>query len=100
MGTLKMKVEQTTKQTKEVEVKLPYYSKSPCYLYKVLGVNEAIEITLLDTINHFGISTTSTASAFREGVEPCTEREFEDAFDMALDKLVAAAEKSKTLKTA
>lgn len=100
METLKMKVEETTKQTKEIEVKLPYYSKSSCHYYKVISEHEAIEATILNTINQFGIATTYPSSAFRAGVAQCTEREFEDAFDMALDKLVSAAEKSKTLKTA
>ena len=81
--TIKILIDEVTK--KEVEVSLPYYSKTNCHNYKVVSETKCICVTRL-----FGDNSIAENSA-HFGLDPknklSNEQEFEDAYADALVKL-------------
>jgi hypothetical protein len=70
--TIKIKVQREVKTEEEVEIKLPYYSKSPAFYFKVVSADEAIRTC---NIGVFGIDivVTNAKYAFDHATEITAE---------------------------
>jgi len=88
--TIKRIVKQTHTHTteKEVEITLPYFSKSKTgtYFYKVFGDDSLDAIQVRIDSHLYSIGVTAASNAFNED-EECTEIEFEVAYESALNHL-------------
>ena len=86
--TIKRIVKETHTTEKEVEITLPYYSRSKTgtYFYKVFGDDslDAIQVRIDHLLYSIGI--TASENAFNEDVE-CTEAEFDEAYNTVLNHL-------------
>jgi len=88
MKTIKRTIKEVSTIEKEVEITLPYYSRSESgnYHYKVFGEGslDAIQVRIDHSLYSIGI--TAVSNAFNEDVE-CSESEFEKAYSKVLTHL-------------
>lgn len=71
-----IKIEHSKKESKEVNIELPYYAKNLAHHYKVISQDKVISVSDSYIIK----STVNGCRAFEEGADKCTEEEFEEAF--------------------
>jgi hypothetical protein len=81
--TIKILVDEVTQ--KEVEVALPYYSKTICHNYKV--VSERICIQVCRSFSGDCIQSMGASHGLNPKNEISNEQEFEDAYAEALVKI-------------
>jgi hypothetical protein len=81
--TVKILVDEVTQ--KEVEVALPYYSKTICHNYKV--VSDKICIQVCRSFSGDSIQSINASHGLNPKNEISNEQEFEDAYADALVKL-------------
>lgn len=70
----------------EVEVDLPYFSKSGAYAYKVIDEDTCISVGYHEYI-HASIQESYVSFAFREDNETITEDEFNELFNQTLKRI-------------
>jgi hypothetical protein len=81
-----MKLKLTETITKEVEIELPYFSKSACHFYKVYSDISCITVCTLD--GNLEISQAASSLAFRDGhTEASNEHEFDLAYENVMNAL-------------
>jgi hypothetical protein len=68
METVKIKVQKEVKTSEEVEIKLPYYAKSPAFYFKVINAKEAIRTCSMGVLG-VEIVLTSASYAFDHATE-------------------------------
>ena len=74
METIKIKVQREVKTEEEVEVKLPYYSKSAAFYFKVISAEESIRTC---NIGVFGIDVVVTRAKYAfDDTKEITAEEF------------------------
>lgn len=77
-----MKVEFKEQVVREVDIKLPYYSKDICHFYKILAENHMVQVTETTRENGDGIDEHDfTTMALMKDCIPSTQEEFEAAFN-------------------
>jgi hypothetical protein len=81
----------TTKKTveEELEITLPYFTKTICHYYKVYSDTHCICVTNLAGYNSITIHQSSLA--FGGNYEVCTEQEFLDMFNKVNSELCQLA---------
>lgn len=72
METVKIKVQREVKTEEEVEIKLPYYAKSPAFYFKVVSAKEAIRICNTEAVG-VEIVLTSASYAINYATETTAE---------------------------
>ena len=72
METIKIKVQKEVKTSEEVEVKLPYYAKSPAFYFKVVSAEQAIRTCNIGVLG-VEIVLTSASYAFDHATEITAE---------------------------
>lgn len=87
---MKITLETTKKITKELEVKLPYYSRySNLFFYKVIAENLTIKVTTeFDGNCQVELTKYLIDSAFREGTIEITETEFREVLIKVTENLI------------
>lgn len=87
---IKKQVEET------VEVKLPFFSKSPSQsLYYAIHENVSFRVLLGDFVCNVSIINDSSAISEAIIYEPITEMDFDFAYQMALERLTKAVHPKK-----
>ena len=82
---MKIKIQQTT--TKEVEIRLPYYSKGLCHFYKIVSETDAIQINVGSYLPGIQRAESFVKMAFDGDCFETTEDEFNQAYESMLHKL-------------
>ena len=80
---MKIQLEKNEKTFQEIEVKLPYFT-SQCsgkYQYKVISETECIEVAIGSDYIRPRIVLQPVSTAFSDGYEISTAREYHEAFE-------------------
>lgn len=80
-----------TKSSQEtIQIELPYYRKGTAHFFKVVSENSCIRIQ--EMISACSISSDEFVSlAFQDGISPCTEQEFNEAYGRVSERLRSEA---------
>lgn len=89
-NTIKIKTTVTESRQVEKEISLPFYSKKDGTFYKVSSENSGVRVTAR---NNLGMMWNLSEYEFHSEnifeMTPCTEQEFNEAFEKALDVIKA-----------
>jgi hypothetical protein len=85
---MKIEIEKTVKEKREIEIELPaFYKDGKDLFYKIYDENHCVQVWCNPDIVSIGKHHAGLAFHNSERIQPCSEEDFKFAFDLANAKL-------------